>query len=72
MRKSASRCPTCGKAAMKPVARDVTTQRGGKSVVVKNVAVEECSQCGERLYDLAALRRLAEASRTRSRRRPAA
>jgi YgiT-type zinc finger domain-containing protein len=42
-------CPTCGRSIMKPVTRDIRTRRAGKAVVVKDVAIEECTHCGERL-----------------------
>lgn len=72
MKTPTSRCPTCGRAAMRHVTRDVATHRAGRVVLVKGVEVEECGHCGERLYDLVALRRLAEARRSHPRRRPAA
>jgi len=72
MKTANSRCPTCGRTAMHRVVRDVTTRRTGKAIVVKDVEVEECAHCGERLYDLTALRRLGDAQRRRSGRRPAA
>ena len=72
MKRPASRCPTCGRAAMRRVIRDVTTRRAARSIVVNAVEIEECAHCGERLYDLAALRRLQDARRRRPRRRSAA
>jgi YgiT-type zinc finger domain-containing protein len=68
MSRTSIRCPTCGAAGMARVVRDVKTLRGRRPVIVKGVEVEECRRCGERLYDLTALRKLAAA---RSR-RPAA
>ena len=72
MTKLGTRCPTCGRSAVHAAVRDVTTRRSGRPIVVKAVAIEECAHCGERLFDLAALRKLEEARRNRSRRRPAA
>ena len=51
-------CPTCGEARMKRVTQDVETKVGRRKVVVRNVAVDRCPECGERLYDLAALRQI--------------
>ena len=71
MSKRGIRCPSCGAPGMRRVKCAVTTQRGRRSTVVKDVEVDECARCGERLYDLVALRRLAE-KRPRSARPPAA
>ena len=71
MSKGGIRCPTCGAPGMCRVLRPITTRRGRRSIIVKGVEVDECDKCGERLYDLIALRRLAEKS-PRSRRQPAA
>jgi YgiT-type zinc finger domain-containing protein len=57
----ASRCPTCGRLALRPKERTVSTRVGKREVKVPDIPVEECSICGERLYDLAALRRIAAA-----------
>ena len=72
MRETAIRCPTCGAPRMRRVMRDVTTRTHDRPIVVPQVAIEECPRCGERLYDLASLRRLAEARRSGRPRRPAA
>jgi YgiT-type zinc finger domain-containing protein len=62
-RTAASRCPTCGARAMRPTERDVEVRVGKRVVVVRGVSIEECSACGERLYDLAALHRIGDAKR---------
>ena len=64
-------CPTCGRLAMLPAVRAISTHAGDRKVRVAGVRLEECTSCGERLYDLAALRRLA-AARTGTRRGHAA
>ncbi len=67
--RSRTRCPTCGHAAMERVSRTVTTKAGRRTISVPDVEVEECSHCGERLYDLPALatiRRARETARRRS------
>lgn len=58
LRSVAVRCPTCGKGTLKHVLRDVETSAGRRRLVVRNVAIEECPECGERVYDLAALQKL--------------
>jgi YgiT-type zinc finger domain-containing protein len=50
------RCPSCGKLAMKLVSRTIRTKVGRRSISVPDVEIEECANCGERLYDLGALR----------------
>lgn len=52
------RCPTCGRQALRRVRRSAETRVRNRVVVVRGIAVEECSCCGERLYDLAALARI--------------
>jgi YgiT-type zinc finger domain-containing protein len=61
------RCPTCGHRPMTRVVRDVETKSEGVAVVVRKVQVDECPKCGERLYDLEALRRVREAREKRGR-----
>jgi YgiT-type zinc finger domain-containing protein len=61
------RCPTCGQRALHRVLREVTTRAGRRTIKVGGVEVEECAQCGERLYDLAALRQIAAARKGRRR-----
>lgn len=56
---------------MSRVARDVTARAGKRTVIVRAVEVEECVKCGERLFDLAALRRIADEKRNARRRRAA-
>jgi YgiT-type zinc finger domain-containing protein len=55
------RCPTCGQPDLRRVFRDVTTRAAGRVLVVHDVEVDECENCGERLYDLPALRRIRDA-----------
>ncbi len=54
-------CPTCGRRALRRQSCDVRTRVGRKILVVRGVEAEVCSACGERLYDLAALRQLRRA-----------
>lgn len=43
-------CPTCGSKRIRKVTRDVTFRRRGQTVTIKGVEVEECPDCGERLF----------------------
>lgn len=65
------RCPKCGRLGMTRVVRSIEATAGRKRVVVPDVEVEECGFCGERLYDLSALRKI-RAVRGPARRRRAA
>jgi YgiT-type zinc finger domain-containing protein len=65
------RCPTCGKLGMKRVLRTIQTSLGRRRISVPGIEVEECTNCGERLYDLNALR-LIKRAREPSRRGSAA
>jgi YgiT-type zinc finger domain-containing protein len=72
MKKTATiRCPTCGRPGVRRVTRDVATRIGATELVVRGVEVDECPSCGERLYDLAALRRIRAARRPPRRSRAA-
>jgi YgiT-type zinc finger domain-containing protein len=51
-------CPTCGAARMERVTQTVQTKVGRRKVTVPDVELDQCPRCGERLYDLAALRRI--------------
>jgi YgiT-type zinc finger domain-containing protein len=62
----AIRCPTCGRPGLRRVKRDLATKVGTRSLTVHDVEVEECPHCGERLYDLAALRRIRAARHRRA------
>lgn len=59
--RSGRRCPTCGRPGLRRVRRDVATGVGKRAVTVRGVELDECQHCGERLYDLPALRQLREA-----------
>ena len=58
------RGPTCGQSAMRPVLRTIVTRLGQRRISVPHVKVEECTRCGERLYDLGALAALRQARQT--------
>ncbi len=60
-RRSAARCPTCSRLTLRPAVRTVLTRQGSRKITVPDVPVEECRACGERTYDLSALRKIAAA-----------
>ena len=64
-------CPSCGRKAMRRVTRDVTTRIGGRAITVAGVELQECSGCGERLYDLPALHQVNDARKAARRKRVA-
>ena len=51
-------CPTCGEARMQRVSQNVQTKAGRRKVTVPDVELDLCPKCGERLYDLLALRKI--------------
>jgi YgiT-type zinc finger domain-containing protein len=66
-----ARCPTCGRKSMRHVVRDVATRIGTRLVTVCGIRIEECSACGERLYDLEALTQIREDRKSIKRKRVA-
>ena len=51
-------CPTCGEARMERVMQTVQTKVGRRKITVPDVELDLCPRCGERLYDLVALRQI--------------
>ena len=51
-------CPTCGSTRIKLVRRKWTGQYDGKSYSVPSVQFYECPNCGERIYDREAMRKI--------------
>ena len=51
-------CPTCGEARMEQVMQTVQSKVGRRKVIVPDVEFDLCPRCGERLYDLVALRQI--------------
>jgi YgiT-type zinc finger domain-containing protein len=62
------KCPTCGSGKIKVVHSDYVARVGGHEVVVPRLERQECPNCGEVLFDCAAMERL-EALRPKNRRR---
>ena len=57
-----SACPACGSAAIRAVQKDWSERYAGKRYVVRNLRYFHCTQCGEKLYDRDAMRRIQVAS----------
>jgi YgiT-type zinc finger domain-containing protein len=55
-------CPTCGKKSLKKVRRTVSGTRQGKRYSVPGVEFYECPDCGEQIYDPAAMRQIEQRS----------
>ena len=51
-------CPTCGSRKIKLVRRNSTRSYKGKPYTVPNLEFYECPDCGERLYDRDAMRKI--------------
>ena len=51
-------CPTCGSKKIRRVTRDVACNFMGKPYVARRVTFEECPNCGERLFDHAAMQKM--------------
>ncbi len=54
-------CPTCGSRKIKRRKTDVTFKVKGRRKVVKNLELEVCPACGEKLFDPEASRQVEEA-----------
>ena len=66
-------CPTCGSTKIKKIRKDLTATHDGLAYVVPDIEYYECPNCGERVYDRNAMRRIESNSpafqRTEPRRR---
>ncbi len=51
-------CPTCGSDKIRKVQRDWTDEFQGQSYTVPALEFYECPNCGERIYDREAMRRI--------------
>lgn len=52
-------CPTCGSKRIRRIKRDIESRRGVDPYVAHDIEIEECPDCGERLFSpdaLAAIR----------------
>jgi YgiT-type zinc finger domain-containing protein len=55
-------CPTCGSPRFRRVRRDWKSEFKGEAYVVRDLEYFECENCGERLYDRDAMRRIEKVS----------
>lgn len=51
-------CPTCGSDKIAEVCRDVTKTVNGQTYTVPALEFFECPNCGEKIYDREAMRRI--------------
>jgi len=51
-------CPTCGSGRIKLVRRNWHGESKGRPYVVPNLQFHECPDCGERIYDPTAMRKI--------------
>lgn len=55
-------CPSCGSDRIKAVRKDWTGNFAGQAYTVRNLEFYDCPECGEKVYDREAMRRIEEAS----------
>jgi YgiT-type zinc finger domain-containing protein len=55
-------CPTCGSVRISKVKKNWRGKYHGRSYSVRSLSFYECSDCGERVYDRYAMRRIQENS----------
>jgi len=53
-----TRCPTCGSQRLRKARRDLTGEHRGQRYTVTAVEFHECPDCGEKIYDRAAMQRI--------------
>jgi YgiT-type zinc finger domain-containing protein len=51
-------CPTCGSREIKKLRRNLTGRFAGQSYSVPSLEYYECPNCGEKIYDREAIRRI--------------
>jgi YgiT-type zinc finger domain-containing protein len=52
-------CPTCGSRRIRRVRRAIPSKRGGEPFTARGIPVDECPDCGERLFSPKALDQIA-------------
>jgi YgiT-type zinc finger domain-containing protein len=57
-----SACPACGSPRIRAVQEDWSSTYAGKRYLVRNLLYFRCPQCGEKVYDRSAMRRIQAAS----------
>jgi YgiT-type zinc finger domain-containing protein len=66
-----TRCPTCDSPRIERVRKSLRRTWKGQAYVVPNLEFEECPDCGERLFDHAAMQKIEAHSPAYAKRRPA-
>ena len=56
-------CPTCGSEKIKRVRRNLSVRFAGRSYTVPSLEFYECPDCGEKVYDREAIRKIEVTSR---------
>jgi len=51
-------CPSCGSKRIKKVRRNLARDFQGQTYVVPNLEFHECPDCGEKIYDAQAMRKI--------------
>jgi YgiT-type zinc finger domain-containing protein len=51
-------CPSCGSKRVRKVRRTITRVFKGRSYTVPNLEFHECPDCGEKMYDREAMRKI--------------
>jgi len=51
-------CPTCGSDRIEQVVRDVTRKHKGQTYTVPSVEYYDCPNCGEKVYDHEAMKKI--------------
>ena len=51
-------CPTCGSDKIRRVVRDITRNTKGRTYIVPKVEFYDCPNCGEKVYDSEAIRKI--------------
>lgn len=57
-KKAMSVCPSCGSQKINRVRQKWTGQHNGHTYTVENLEFHECPDCGERIYDREAMRKI--------------
>ena len=55
-------CPTCGSEKIKRVRRNLSGRFAGRPYTVPSLEFYECPDCGEKVYDREAMRKIAATS----------
>ena len=57
-----SACPACGSTGILALHEDWSNSYAGRRYVVRNLRYFHCTECGEKIYDPSAMRRIQAAS----------